>query len=239
MNPTVRIRGLSRLYCVGAVLVLLGELAHPGALRAQVAIAPDKVERLDWVRIVQSGGCCLTGAAPTTSVQVINETPDPCGASALYALGLCLAALGSSGSSFWHNEFSTQFRPNNNDSLIFAGLSSSFFTGYHSTDQLKTIMSRKPVASAKLDEFDQGATTAGTMRAIEFAGYLLGLVGIVAGLVTQSETNPNPASDVLLYGGLASVGVAVVLGPTGEYINCSAFRKLPEAVSLFNTSEKK
>ena len=98
-------------------------------------------------------------------------------------------------------------------------------------------MARKPIAMAKLGEFDQGASAAGTMRVIEYSGYLLGLVGIISGAIIQ---NKNEATgNALLYGGLGCVGVGIVLGPTGEFVNCSAFRKLKDGVESYNALEQK
>jgi len=197
-----------------------------GSLSATEIPPPDKVWRLDWVRVSRAGGgcCCLFGGGSSeiTNVGVISSTPSPCGAAFQFAWNWSLTP------------YSTTFRANDDDTLLFEGLSKSTFGGYRALSSLRDIVARKPTALQKLEEFNRGAAAGGTLSSIGLIADLAGLATIVTGSVLENKSNPPPYAKYVSYAGAGTFVLGLSLGSAGEFVSASASAKLLQSVNEFN-----
>lgn len=208
-------RGLSSVAIACAMFLCLA----PAGLLAATSepLPPNRVWRLEWVQ-VRSSGCCLFGRS-TSSITPVTGTPDP-----------YVAACGAAYRGYNPTDYSRLFRPNDQDSLVFVGLSHSIISGYRVRPYLREIISQKPNALQKLEEFDRGVAAGGTLHTIGLATMLVvPPVAILTGLSIGGT-----AGGKVVLAGLGSVFVGVVLNATSEYVNAVSFRHLLEALELFN-----
>ncbi|MEO0097748.1 MAG: hypothetical protein ABIK78_06615 [candidate division WOR-3 bacterium] len=196
--------------------------------------SPEEIKRIDWVNVTTGGGC-LSGPGKT-KVEIIREAPNPSEICLLRSMA-CLLSLANPSSVIIpeRKRYSTFFRLNGDDSLIFKGLKANYFSGYYqSTDTLRNIISLVPSALQKLNEFD---LTMKKVRLINnISGYLQigAVIPLISGIVIALTNSESKIGLPLIIGGISIYTIGYGLEIIGEYQNASAFKNLYESIQLFN-----
>lgn len=211
----------------------------------------EEIRRIDWVNVPITGGCggCLSGLSggPQKKVSVIRNAPNPFSDVCLMRGLVCCFNLATASAEappvpVFRRTYSTFFRLNGDDSLIFSGISYGYFSGYRSKETLRNIMSLSPSAFQKLEEFDKLARTGTTLNNIGTYLAIGGGVPLITGLIIGIANPNNPEAGnlaiPLIIGGGGAVIISEVFDTVGEYYNASAFRSLFLGIQLFNSARE-